>query len=354
LGKILALVQAKMKEKEEKGDDEKEGEEKEEKKAAAVGDIAKQWSFVKTAIGKQLDAALDGKSKPSEAIAGAADGIKSALTAGVKAPLEGIADRLTFGNGGNKFVSKQVKIITDRITRLILELTTLDGFLESGAVIGALIDGAEESLGKACADKAKTGEAIDAISHDLWHKGITKVAMALWIRIWKLQEKITSVMSSLPEEASTSLVDLLSHIFEVQLRAFNGIRVQYVRNLREGIDEIKDAESAVRVSRASFKGAMFPVINLLGFHHWIRAHKAFELSAKVIVKDVFERTLWGPIKDGLTELESCIPEELKSMGLQLVPLVRAVINFIIDKGLEWAMKKVFIFMERALFTQDAE
>jgi len=167
-----------------------------------------------------------------------------------------------------------VKSITNRIVNLILELTTLDGFLESSIVFGDVLDGVEEELGK-CDNKEKVTKAIDGASHALWEKGLKKVAMTLWIRIFKLQERIASVMSSLPEEASVPLVDLLGHLFEVQLRAFNGIRVQYIRNLREGIDEIKDADSAVRVSRAAFKGAVFPVINLLGYHHWMKAHEAF-------------------------------------------------------------------------------
>jgi hypothetical protein len=158
-------------------------------------------------------------------------------------------------------------------------------------------------------------------------------------------------MSSLPEDAITPIDELLGHIFEVQLRAFNGIRVQYINNLRESIDEIKDADSAVRISRAAFKGAVFPVVNLLGFHHWIRAHEAFFLSAKAIVMNAFEEHVWPPIKSGLDALQSCIPEELSSMGLKLEPLVRAVINFIINKALTWAMKKVFLAIERALFTQ---
>jgi len=137
----------------------------------------------------------------------------------------------------------------------------------------------------------------------------------------------------------------------VQLRAFNGIRVQYIKNLRESIDEIKDADSAVATSRAAFKGAVFPVINLLGYHHWIRAHQAFDASAKALVMAAFNEHIWPSIKEGLDAIQSCIPSMLTDMGLKLEPLVRFVIDFIINKALTWIMQKVFLTLEKALFTQ---
>jgi hypothetical protein len=351
LAKIVALVQEKMKEKEEKGGGDEEKEAPEEKKGLEIGDIAKNWVFTKTEIGRQLDEALDGKQKPSAVIQGSVAGLKAALTAGVKGPLDKAADLITGGQGGNRFVVQTVKGITNRIVNLILELTTLDGFLESSGVFGEVLDGIEEELSK-CGDKEKVTKAIDGASHALWEKGLKKVAMTLWTRIFKLQERIASVMASLPDEASAPLVDLLGQLFEVQLRAFNGIRVQYIRNLRESIDEIKDAESAVRVSRAAFKGAVFPIINLLGYHHWVRAHDAFYESAKIIVMYAFNSTVWPAIKAGLDALQSLIPEELGSMGLKLEPLVRSVVDFIINKALTWAMTKIFLALERALFSQE--
>jgi len=353
LAKIVAIVQEKMKEKEEKGGDEEDkGGEEKEVKGLQIGDIAKNWSFVKTEIGKQLDGALDGKQKPSEAIQGSVDGIKSALSAGVRGPLEKLADSLTGGQGGNRFVAKIVNGLVNRITNFILELTTLDGFLESSIVIAGVLDGVEEKLGK-CADKAAATKAIDEASHALWESGIKKVAMTLWTRIWKLQEKIASVMSSLPEEASAPLIDLLGHLFEVQLRAFNGIRIQYIRNLRESVDEIKDAESATRISRAAFKGAFFPIVNLLGYHHWLRAHEALYESARAVVMHGFNELVWPAIAGALEPIQACIPEELGTMGLKLENLVRSVCDFIINKALTWIMTKIFLAIERALYAQES-
>jgi hypothetical protein len=352
LGKILKLVQEKMAEKAAGKEEKEEGKEEESKEAkkAKVGDIAKAWTFTATPIGKQLDGSLDGKMKPSDAVKGVSDTIKSSLSEAVRGPIQKVADSVAFGGSGDPWVAWYVRRCVERLTQLILELTTLDGFLESGVIISGVIDGVEESLGK-CGDKEAVTKAINQASHDLWEKGTAQVAMALWTRIWKLTERINWVMSSQPADAITPLTELLSHIFEVQLRAFNGIRIQYIRNLRESIDDIKDAESAVRVSRAAFKAAVFPVVNLLGYHHWLRATAAFEASVKAIIMNAFETEVWPTIKSGLDALQSCIPDALTSMGLKLEPLVRAVINFLINKALTWLIQKVFLALEKALFAQ---
>jgi len=350
LAKILKLVQDKMAEKA-AGKEEKDEGKAEDDGKKKIGDIAKAWTFTATPIGKQLDGSLDGKMKPSEAVKGVCDAIKTALSEAVRGPVQKIADSISFGGGvSNPWVVWYVRRCVERLTQLILELTTLDGFLESGTIIAGVIDGVEDSLGK-CADKDAVTKAINQASHDLWEKGTAQVAMALWTRIWKLTERVEWVMSSQCDEAKAPLTELLSHIFEVQLRAFNGIRIQYIRNLRESADEIKDADSAVRASRAAFKAAVFPVINLLGYHHWLRATSAFEASVKAIIKNAFDSEVWPSIKSGLDAIQSCIPDELTSMGLKLEPLVRAVVDFLINKALTWAITKVFMALEKALFTQ---
>jgi len=337
----------------EKGGDE-EGEEKEaagDKKEQAVGDIAKQWTFTMTGVGKKLDGALDGKGKASEAVEGAIDDVKSQLTAAVRGPLEKLADTLTGGNGSNPWVAREVRKIVSKITNLILEITTLDGFLEASKVMSAVVDGIEDELKKAAGDKAKIDKAIENGSAALWSKGLAAVGIALFSRIWKLEEKISNVFGAQPEEVTQPLLQLLDHIFEVQMRAFNGIRIQYIQNLKESLADAKDADAVQTAARAAFKGAVFPVINLLGYHHWVKAHEALLSTSKALVMNAFNEHIWPTIKQGLDALQKCIPESLTNMGLKLEPLVRAVINFIINKAVEWIMKKVFMKIEEALFTQ---
>jgi len=350
LAKIVTLVKAKMDEKKDSEAEEKE--EKEEKKGKVqVGDIAKNWKFEKTNIGKQLLAALDGKAKPGEAVKNTVDDIKKALHDGVKEPLDKIGDKLG-AKGGNAFIAKQVNKLTSRITNLILEITTLDGFLESSVELASVIDKHEDDLAKVAGDAAKVTAEIDKLSSALWHQGTKKVAMTLWMRISKLDTKVSSALEGQPEEAVGAVQELLAHIFEVQLRAFNGVRVQYIKNLRAAATEAKSGEALCAASRNAFKEAILPVLNLLAYHHWIKAYEALHLAAKHIVLAAFFEHVWPAVKSGLDAIDGCIPKELQDMGLKLEPLVRGVAKLILTSGLAFIFRLVFLKFEEALFAQD--
>jgi len=235
-----------------------------------------------------------------------------------------------------------------------MEITTLDGFMEASQVMANVVDGIEESLAKVAGDQAKTEAAINDASAALWQKGMAHVGIALFSRIWKLEDCIGRCLESQAEDVTSPIIGLLDQIFQVQMRAFNGIRVQYIQNLRAGLGDAKDADSVKAAARAAFKGAAFPVVNLLGYHHWVKAHEALTESAKALVLTAFNDQVWPTIKDGLDALQALIPDELAKMGLQLAPLVKAVINFILNKAVTWAMKKIFLKMEELLFTQGYE
>jgi hypothetical protein len=343
--RIVELIQSKM------GSDEKEEkEEKKEKKGMQVGDVAKNWKFIKTNVGKKLGASFDGKEKPGAAVKGTVDEIKGALRAGIKEPLDKLA--VTLGGGGNKFIMKQVQRLTDKLVDLILTITTLDGFMESSVHLAGVVDTIEDNLAKCAGDAEKLKKEIDLASALLWKEGVIKVAMTLFIKIFKLQEDIQRVLSGQPEEAVTTLVELLGHIFEVQLRAFNGIRVEYIRNLHKTVTECKDADAVVTASRAAFKQAVFPVLDLLAYFHWTTAYEAFEKTAKIIVLNAFDTEVWPTIKSGCDAIQEAIPKELGDMGLQITPVVRNIANLMINAGVAILFKTVYTKIEVAVFTQE--
>jgi hypothetical protein len=347
IARVVGLIKEKM------GDDEKdekkEEEEKEEKKKGPqIGDIAIKWRVNATDIGKRLDAALDGKSKPSDAIKNATSDFTEKLTTAVRGPLDAMVKSMDLK--GSRFVVRQVNRLVDKITNFILEVTTLDGFIEASHKIALVVDEAEDKLKAAAGDEGKVKAAIDDISACLWQKGSAAIALELFKRIWKLEEKIKSALSGLPEEGVAPLLDLLNHIFEVQLRAFNGIRVQYVRNLKESAAEIKDGDSAVATSRAAFKGALFPVLNLLAYHHWIKAHEALLESAKITVVYFFLTEAWPSVKSALDAI--AIPDICKDLGLEIEPMARGLAKMLIVALVKFIMKKVFLLLEKALFAQE--
>jgi len=291
---------------------------------------------------------LDGKTKPSDAIKGATSDFTDKLSGAIRAPLDAMVKSMDLR--GSRFVVRQVQRLVEKITNFILEVTTLDGFIEASHKIALVVDEAEDKLKAAAGDEAKVKAAIDDVSASLWQKGTAAIALELFKRIWKLEEKIKSSLSGLPDEAVAPLLDLLNHLFEVQLRAFNGIRVAYVRNLKESVAEIKDGDSAIAASRAAFKGALFPVLNLLAYHHWIKAHAALLESAKITVIYFFVTEAWPPVKAALNAIP--IPDFLKDLGLEIEPLARGLAKMLINALVKFVMKKVFFLLEKALFTQE--
>jgi hypothetical protein len=339
LEKIIALIQEKMAE---KGDSkEEESSDSDEKGGAEVGQVAARWQFQLTAIGKQLHESLAAK-KASEAISESTDNIKKALTEGVRGPLSKAASFVT-GSGNNavkKIVSREVNKLTTKIVNLITELTTLDGFLAAGKVLGEVVDKIEGKLGEA--------DVADKASQALW-EGLSSQAMELFQRIYNLSEKVSSEMSGFPEEAVSTVTGLLDHIFEVQVRAFNSIRIQYVRNLRASLADGKDDK--VAASRAALRTAVFSTIDLLGAHHFVKAYEALNAASKIIVLDWVQQNVWPPVKSGLEAIQSLIPSEISDLGLKLEPMAWKLLSILISKALDWVLKKVFLAIEKAIFTQ---
>jgi len=281
---------------------------------------------------------------PSEAINEAADDIKSSLERGIRTPLEKLASSLGVEGCNStmkKIVAKEIKKVTDKIVKTIIEITTLDGFMEASKVIARTLDKIEESL--------KDEKTVEQASAALWHT-ITNCGMQLYTRIWALSEKVKSALSGQPDEAVDIITGFLDNVFEVQIRAFNSIRIQYIRNVQASL---KDGKSAKEVSRTAFRTALFSTVDVLGHHHWVKAVDAFKRASIVIVQELFRENVWPPIKAGLESIQALIPDEIGKMGLKIEPLAWAIVAFLIKMAVQWLITKVFVAIERAVFTQES-
>jgi len=352
IAKVVELIKEKMKKKaEEKKDDEKEGKELEEDKKAEIGDIVSEWKFQKTPIGSKLFQSLT-KTNAVEAIKASTDEISSKLRAAVRDPIERVVELIC----GARFVLDpwtqwQIWWMARRVTNFITEITTLDGFLEAAAKLAEAINPLEEEFVKAAGKKEELEKLADKASAALW-QALADQAVGLWTKIYKLNDKIESVFSGQPDEVKAPLLELLSHIFEVQVRGFNAIRVLYTRKLKESLAEAGDADAIKAVSRTALRDAIFEVVNILAIEHWVETHKALTLAAKAYVKDRFTNEIWPAVKEGLDKLTSLLPEQVTSAGLDIAALALKIALILIDKGVEWGMKKVGLKLESAIFSQD--
>jgi len=113
-------------------------------------------------------------------------------------------------------------------------------------------------------------------------------------------------------------------------------------------------EDVYTLNKASSLSPLSGTLSAMRLRRSSSASKPAAFIHSAMILNAFNDQVWPAIKEGLDALQALIPDELASMGLQLVPLVKSVINFIINKAVTWAMKKVFLKMEELLFTQAYE
>lgn len=345
LGKIMAVIQKKMEAKAAADPAEEKGDEKEEK-APKIGSISKNWRFNKEPAGKKLyDAVTAGK--PGAAIESSSSELSGLLKKGIHTPLEKLGKTVkSVGSspfGG--FAVKKVGALQDKITKVIIAVTTLDGFFAAAKSIAKAVDEVEDSL-KESKDR---NASIDEASTKLW-KALTSSATSLYIAVRKLETVVRQTLGDdVPEEAVDVLLGFLDVIFEVQIRAFNSIRIQYIKNLR-AVDAGSDATVT---SREAFRDSLFHTANIIGHHHWTSAVKAFQQFANIVVVAGVEADMWPEMSGELAELQAEIPEEYASMGLDIAGLAWTVVQIMVKKAVGLVIPMAFFKIEQAVFTQEA-
>jgi len=355
IGKVVAIVKEKMKKKaEEKKGEEKEGKSLEEKKGKLdIGDIVKEWKFQLTPVGRNLHSNLT-RMDSSEAIKASADEIISKLTEAIRSPIMGAVDSLTGGSYGvDSWTQWQIWWLARRICDFILAITTLDGFLEASKKLGFAVSNLEADFIAAAGKRDELEKLIDKASSALW-QALADEAVGLWTKIWRLTDKINDVFSGQPDTVLDPLNDLLGDIFEAQVRGFNAMRVLYTRKLRERLLEAGDGDAIKEISRTALRDSIFEVVNLLALVHWTKLNAALSTAAQAYVLYRFTVEVWPSIKSALDELQSLLPDVVKSAGLDIPGLALKVASILIQKGVAWGMKKIGLHLERAIFAQDGE
>jgi hypothetical protein len=205
--------------------------------------------------------------------------------------------------------------------------------------------------GNVLGKKEEIEKFVEGASAALW-KALADEAVGLWTKIYSLTAAVESVFASQPESVTTPLTDLLGAIFEVQVRGFNSIRVGYTRKLAAALADAKDHDGVKAASRTALREAIFENVNILAKEHWTRTHDALTEAAKAYVTDRFINEVWPSVKSGLDDLLSLLPEEIASIGADIAGMVLKIALILINKGVVWAMGKVGLRLERAIFEQD--
>jgi len=292
------------------------------------------------------------KTTALEAIKASNDEINSKLRAAVRDPIDKIVEVICGTNYVLDYWTQwQIWWMSRRICNFICEITTLDGFLEAAHKLAEAVAPIEEEMVAAAGKKDELEKLADKASAALW-QCLGSQAVGLWTKIYKLNDVINNIFSGQPDTVKEPLLELLGHIFEVQVRGFNAIRVLYARKLKASIGECGDGDSVKEVSRTSLRDSIFEVVNLLAIEHWVKTHEALTEAAKAYVLDRFTNEIWPAIKSALDTLQSMLPEAVSKAGLDIAGLALKVAVLLINKGVEWGMKKVGLKLEKAIFGQE--
>jgi len=292
------------------------------------------------------------KTNALEAIKASSDEIHTKLRAAVRDPIEKVVELICGTNYVLDYWTQwQIWWMSRRICNFICEITTLDGFLEAAHKLAEAVTPLEEEMVAAAGKKEELEKLADKASAVLW-QALGSQAVGLWTKIYKLNDVINNIFSGQPDTVKAPLLELLSHIFEVQVRGFNAIRVLYARKLKASLAECADADAVKECSRTSLRDSIFEVVNLLAIEHWVKTHEALTEAAKAYVLDRFTYEIWPAIKEGLDTLTSMLPDSVQKAGLDIAGLALKVATLLINKGVEWGMKKVGLKLEEAIFGED--
>jgi len=199
--------------------------------------------------------------------------------------------------------------------------------------------------------KEEIEKFVEGASAALW-KALADEAVGLWSKIYSLTSAVESVFTSLPDAVTSPLIDLLSAIFEVQVRGFNSMRVSYIKKLKEALTDVKDHDGVKAASRKAIRDAIFENVNILAVEHWTRTHDALTEAAKAYITYQFTTEVWPSIQSGLDELLSFLPDEIKTLGADIGGMVMKIAIILINKGVVWAMTKIGLRLEKAIFEQE--
>jgi hypothetical protein len=348
LKKVLELVQSKLAKK----DDGKEEKLEEKKKKTEIGDYLSQWRFEKTEIGKKLYDALATGSNAKGALHALEDDFDKAVSSTLEAKMkDGVAHIIGDRNAGLEVVSLVLEHVAKQAIGVLKRFTTIKPLM---AAAGGVFEAyntlcTKITPGQSADDVAKN---LDACSKEMWGS-FPDAGLLLFSKMDALKAHIASEFSSVPEDAIKPLTDCADELYTQQMKALNMLRNQFIKTCRAKLtgDALKSQDSINEVIRPAFRDTVFSIIHILAIDSWKKVAANLIKSAIIQVQKKFEETVWKPIAEGLSAIQSLIPEQLASIGLQIEPMAKAVANIILEKGTKWALNKLIIKLELALFEQ---
>jgi len=347
LKKVLTLVQSKLSKKDEGKEEHKE--ESSKKKKTEIGDYISQWRFDKTAIGKKFWDALDSKDA-KEALDGLQNEFDKAVEETLEEKMKAGVDKILGEKAANlEIVTLILEHVAKQAVGCLKKFTTIKPLISACSGLFAVRTQLEKDIIAGKADQKAVAAAIDKASAEMW-KTFPDAGLLLYSKMDKLK---ANVVSGLSDDALEPLTDIADSLYAEQMKALNSLRTQFLLGLKSKNDsgDLKTDEAITAAIRSGFREIVFSIIHILVVDSWKGIAENLIQSAIVQVNEKFEADVWPTIASGLEAIQSLIPEPVANMGLQIEPLAKSVAEFLLQKGVNWALTKLVIKLELVLFEQ---
>jgi len=229
------------------------------------------------------------------------------------------------------------------------KFTTIKPLISACSGLFAVRTQLEKDIIAGKADQKAVAAAIDKASAEMW-KTFPDAGLLLYSKMDKLK---ANVVSGLSDDALEPLTDIADSLYAEQMKALNSLRTQFLLGLKSKNDsgDLKTDEAITAAIRSGFREIVFSIIHILVVDSWKGIAENLIQSAIVQVNEKFEADVWPTIASGLEAIQSLIPEPVANMGLQIEPLAKSVAEFLLQKGVNWALTKLVIKLELVLFEQ---
>jgi hypothetical protein len=353
LKKVLELIQSKLNKK----DDGKEEKLEEKKKKTEVGDYLSQWRFDKTAIGKKLYEAVGTGKNARDALRNLEEDFDKAVTSTLEAKMkDGVSNLIGENAASLELVAMILAAVAKQAIGVLKRFTTIKPLMAaSGGIFTAyanLETGLASAYSSGTAKAEDVAKVLDTASKEMW-ESFPDAGLLLFSRMDALKSHITSEFPDVCEEAIKPLTDCADELYSQQMKALNMLRTSFIKTCRAKLtgDALRNLETANGITRTVFRDTVFLVIHTLAIDSWKKVTCNLVRSAVIQVQKKFEETVWPSIASALEAIQSLIPEQLVSVGLQIEPLAHTIADMILDKATTWALNKLIIKLELVLFEQ---
>jgi len=333
----------------------KKAEEEEKEPAGAIGSVVKDWKFDKTDVGKMYSGLLLDTEKWGTA--------SGALQAAWKPAMDSFFSQAftnaVAGACNPKFASSSVmQLAIQEFARYIgntfRRFSTVTPLIEAAKTLEHLRAELVKELAKDSKDFKVVEAAINKTSGLMW-QSLPNAGLSLFSELRRVESDLYGDLKDSNDDALRALSNVVSHMYFIQMRALNALRVNFTIKLKAKLQDDANRASEAKIGevvRVTFRDELFVLLDAVVGETWARLVEALTATCVAIAQNkFFTSEVWTAITGGLNALSGKIPDGPLKDKLDLASLAQTVVETILEKGVTKLSLKIFFKLEGAIFKQ---